>query len=137
MMIEYPKIPHDKKKSVKLKNHDIEAIHWLFHVEKWTIPQIADRFNVTPYAIRYHIDPEFRQKRIQYMTDLWCRLYNTDKKFRMRENKRRQLDNQQRLKIDPLYKKYNFLLNQKWQKENRVYRNQYEMERCRRKKLCV
>lgn len=58
----YPQIPHDEKKSVKLKYSDIEKIKHLYHVEKWTILEISEKFEVVPSSIRYHLDDEYKRK---------------------------------------------------------------------------
>ena len=100
----YEKIPHDKNKSIKLSYSDIEAVHWLFHVEKWTKPQIASRFNVTYTCIDYHL-----------MTD-------EQKKER---NKKCHEVNQRRCIYDKVYKKHLQDNNNKWSNQNKRTRSDF------------
>ena len=83
----YPNIPHDERKNVKLKLSDIEAIQHLFHIEKWTIPQIADRFKVTQSSIKYHLDPEYRQKHLDMSSQYNGKRWRTDEEYRKKTKK--------------------------------------------------
>ena len=97
----YEKIHHDKNKSIKLKYHDIEAIHWLFHVEKWNKAQIADRFKVSQSCIAYH-----------FMTD-------EQKKEKIRNNTEA---DSIRLLHDEVFRKHRHHLASVWAKENKKNR---------------
>lgn len=106
MSIIYPRIEYDKKKSVKLKLHDIEVIHHLYHIEKWTMSQIADRFNVVPNAVRYHLDPEYRQKSIDRASAWHSKRRTTDEVYRRNKIKCTIAFNRRRLDEDKEYVEY-------------------------------
>lgn len=82
MNIIYPRIPHDEKKSIKLKYDDIEKVKHLYHVEKWTVTEIADKFNVSFNCIKYHLDPEWRKEQLEKVKHINSERYKTDEKFR-------------------------------------------------------
>lgn len=100
----YEKIPHDKNKSIKLSYSDIEAVQWLYHVEKWTKQQISSRFNVSLSCINYHL-----------MTD-------EEKKERNRQCNE---INKNRIKRDEKYRKHLLANGSMWAKKNKKVRSDF------------
>lgn len=84
MNIPYPTIPHDKRKNVKLKINDIRQIKYLFFIEKCTVEQIANQFNVALGSIRYHLDPDFKEKKLSYSRKYNKIHWRSDELFRNR-----------------------------------------------------
>ena len=124
----YPQIPHDEKKSIKLKYDDIEKIKHLFYVEKWNILQISDRFEVLPHAIRYHLDEEYKKKCI--MASKKCKdKYRQDKNYNKKQQKYLKEWTKNRKQTDKNFKKhYNFLTSKsvkKWYKNNKDMVSKY------------
>ena len=115
--MKYPSIPHDDKKSVKIKNKDKPNIYHLFQVHKWTIPNIADLYQVTNPTIYWILNPDKYREYLDSQNEKKAINYRTDK-FWKRQSLRRHREwlHTQRV-TRPEYKKYSNELTKQFDRE--------------------
>ena len=104
--MKYPSIPHDDKKSVKIKNKDKPNIYHLFKVHNWTIPNIADLYKVTNPTIYYILNPDKYREYRDKQNERDKILYRTDKYYRRRLLRTHKEWQQTQRVTRPEYKKY-------------------------------
>lgn len=80
-----PKVKRDKRKKLSAKK--IETIKSMVASGKYTLTDVAEKFNVRPNTIRYHTDEEFKQKRIAEVTAALSKKLK-DPAARLAQNKR-------------------------------------------------
>ena len=86
-LISYPKIPHDKKKNVKITLADKIEINKLIHVKGLTTKQVAEMYRVSEHCIRYNTDPHLREREIESVTTAQGLLYGADFVLRFRRSR--------------------------------------------------
>lgn len=89
-MLVFPRIPHDKKQSVKLTLADIKQAFVFRFVMGYTIKETALALHVSTYCIRYHTQPGYKEVENKRRVIKYLRLQKTDPDFLA---KHRQLDN--------------------------------------------
>lgn len=105
--IQYPRIPHDKKKSIKLKLDDIAKIQHLW--ESGTcknLKQLAEMFKVTSTTIKYWVDAEYRENRNKMGSQWSAERWRSDPNFRRKKNNLRNEFKNNRYRTDPDFVKY-------------------------------
>jgi len=89
-MLVFPRIPHDKKQSVKLTLDDIKQASVFRFVMGYTIKETALALHVSTYCIRYHTQPGYKEVENKRRVIKYIRLQKTDPDFLA---KHRELDN--------------------------------------------
>lgn len=105
-IILYPRIPHDKMKSVKIKLDDQIKMKHLIEIEYLSIKQVAELYNVSPDCVRYNIDPIFRRNCLDKNSARKRECYRTDPKFRENLKKRKKQLVNNRIESDSEFANY-------------------------------
>lgn len=84
--IEYPTIPRDERKTVKIKTTEYEKIKRLYQTGS-TYPQIAEIYNVNYATIKKIIEPEWYEKILQKKRDYVKKMWASSLEFRKKSIK--------------------------------------------------
>ena len=104
--MKYPTIPRDERKSTKLKMKDRRNVRRLFHIEKWTIPNIADLYKVTNALIYWILNPDKYKIMQEKSSERSSYLWRLDKDFKKRSLLQSKEWRKEQRKTRPEYKKY-------------------------------
>ena len=63
-MIEYPTIPRDDRKNVKIKTNDIQEIIQLYNLGM-SLRNISTQYGVSIPTIRRYTDPEYKERQYE------------------------------------------------------------------------
>ena len=105
MEISYPTIPYDEKKSVKITRQQEDEIRTL-HANGLSINRLSKMYHVTRFCIKYHLDDEWKQKRIDYIVKFGMKKYYSDPIYRQRVIDTAVERHKRMKKEDPKYKKW-------------------------------
>ena len=114
--MEYPKIPHDKKKSVKLTIKEIEQIRKDFPTNP-NLKLFAEKYNVSSKTIKYWIDEEWRIQQI-HLAYIRHEKRRINDNYRQKENTSQRTRRDVRIKNDVNFKKWELEYNRKHKTDN-------------------
>lgn len=111
--MQYPRMPEDADRRKKLTVRDVATIRELFK-EGWGMRQIARKYGVTHFTIRYWLDDEFKDSDNKKKTATTMHKLKTDPSF-VEHRKQIAADVfQHRLKHNPKWKQYHTAMAYKW-----------------------
>ena len=110
-MMLYPRIPHDKKKNIKLTLTDIGIIQRL--AKLLSKKMLAEMFNVNHQTIRYHIDSEYRLKQMKRTATHNSKKWATNPTYREKQTRASNMFNKRKYNSRPEFKKYRHELYKK------------------------
>jgi len=108
----FPQIPHDEKKSIKLKFNDIKNIRILYNGGK-TVLELAEMYKVSKPCIRYWINPKYRENQLKCSSERQKIRLKTDPIFKARQRKHSRIHVLNRKKTDWKYKLYTLKIERK------------------------
>ena len=114
--MKYPQIPHDKKKSTKLKLIEIETMK-MSYSRGTSIPRLAEIYNVHPWTVKYWVDDKFHQEQREKRNKM-MREKRKNEEFRKKDNKRKYAWDKNQRQTNPLRRAYDIKKNTEWGQKN-------------------